>query len=454
MANFTDYNLKETTYKFIEVNNFKVASEIQSAVIPLALKGKDIIGISQTGTGKTHAFLIPIIERINPDNHNVQAVITAPTRELALQIYNRLSLINDIDNEISIRLIIGGEEKSKTNQSLKQQPQIIVGTPGRMRDLFLNDKTLRLDTASIMIIDEADMTMEYGFLEDIDQIVSRMGKVQILSFSATMPKQLDQFLHKYMHQPKLIRIEDDALFKPRVEHILVPCRHIPYEEMLMRLLRCFDPYLCLIFANTREEASQIAQKMRDAGYDLIEIHGDLSTRERKTAMKKLEGGKQRYIVASDIASRGMDIEGVSHVISVGFPKELDFYIHRSGRTGRAGHDGICYALYNKSDENAIKALQKKGIHFDHKKVGGTNLFDLKPIFAKRKHNGDTEMDIAISKIVNNKKNKKVKPGYKKKRKDEVEKLKRKAKRSLIQSEIKKQSKEKNKEKQRAKYKQD
>lgn len=448
MSNFKDYNLKDTTYAFIEANHFKEPSNIQAKIIPLVLRGRDVIGISKTGTGKTHAFLIPIINKVDVEKQNVQAVISAPTRELAVQLYNRALYMGKVLKGLKIKLIIGGDDKTKVNEQLKVQPHIVIGTPGRLKDMFLDEKTLRLDTADIFVIDEADMTMEYGFLEDIDMILSRIKDVQILSFSATIPVQLNQFFKQYMTNPELIEVKEDKIFNPKIEHTLIPCRHHTYSETLMKLLKTFDPYLCLIFANTREEAAEVAANMRDAGYSLIEIHGDLTSRERKQAIKRIEDKRDRYIVASDIAARGMDIEGVSHVISLGFPRELEFYIHRAGRTGRAGNTGICYALYNKGDENSIRALQKQGIHFEHKKIGGKSLYDLKPIFYKRKK--EDPLANEVSKIVNNKKNSKVKPGYKKKRKEEVEKLRRHAKREMIQGKIREQAKEKNKAKQKAK----
>lgn len=444
---FNQYQLKEVTNTFIEINHFYEPTKIQEKVIPLALKKKDIIGISQTGTGKTHAFLIPILNEINIEKDQVQAIITAPTRELALQIYTKALLMQKAMKGVRIKLITGGIEKTKMSSQLKVQPHIIIGTPGRMKDLFLNDKSLLLQKAKTLVIDEADMTMEYGFLEDIDEICSRLKKPQMMSFSATIPEQLKQFLKKYMVQPELVDIKQDEKFKPRIQHVLISCRHLSYEDQLLKLLPTFNPYLCLIFANTRKECVEVANKMREAGYDIIELHGDLTSRERRSAMKHLMNVKEKYIVASDIASRGIDIDGVSHVVSLGFPKELDFYIHRSGRTGRAGKEGICFALYKDQDEVSIRQLQNKGIHFEHKRIVGNTLEELKPIFYKRQRKDDP-LEKEIGKIVSGKKTK-VKPGYKKRRKEEVDKLKRKAKRQLVQSEIKKQAKEKSKARQRA-----
>ncbi len=441
MSKFSDYQFKETTKAFIEQNHFIEPTPIQQKVIPLILKGKDVIGISDTGTGKTHAFLIPIIERIDPTINEVQVVITAPTRELALQLYMRASDLSDALPGCRVRLISGGIDKNKQNTSLKQQPHVVIGTPGRIKDLFLQEQTLRIEKASLLVIDESDMTLEFGFLEDIDAFASKMRKdLQMLSFSATIPEGLQVFLKKYMHAPVIVKVEDDHhISAPKIEHILVPCKHLEYEEKLLEVLKGFKPYVCLIFANTRNKAAATAQLMRDHGYDLIELHGDMTSRARKNAMKNLMNLDKTYIVASDIAARGIDIKGVSHVISLGFPSELDFYIHRAGRCGRAGMSGICYSLYKSEDETSIRQLANKGIHFKHQNIRNGEWIILKDLFPAKTSKID-ELEKKASMIVNRKK-KVVKPGYKKKRKQEILQIKRKAKRAMIQEDIKRQKKE-------------
>lgn len=220
MSRFSDYMLKDTTKKFIEINHFVEATPIQQQVIPHAMKGRDIVGISATGTGKTHAFLIPIMERVDTSKECVQVVITAPTRELALQLFECARVMQEADDALQVRLITGGMEKTRMNESLKTQPHIVIGTPGRIRDLFLNEQTLRLDNVNMFVVDEADMTLEFGFLEDIDMVASRMrSDLQMLSFSATIPNGLKPFLKKYMNHPEMISIEDESAFHPKIEHI-------------------------------------------------------------------------------------------------------------------------------------------------------------------------------------------------------------------------------------------
>lgn len=252
MNKYSDYNFKEQTKQFIELNKFVTPTQIQRDVIPHAMKGKDIIGISATGTGKTHSFLIPILERINVEEDKVQAVISAPTRELALQLYTRALDMSKACKQLRIKLITGGVDKQRMSEQLKVQPHIIIGTPGRMKDMFLSEGTLRLDTASILVVDEADMTLEFGFLEDIDAMCSRMrSDLQMMSFSATIPEGLKPFLKKYMSNPITVTVEEDKMFKPQIEHILVPCKHLSYEEELLEVLKGFTPYVCLIFADRK-----------------------------------------------------------------------------------------------------------------------------------------------------------------------------------------------------------
>ena len=317
MPSFNSFKLNERNLAFIEYNKFVEPTPIQAKVLPKALKGKDIIGISATGTGKTHAFLLPILEQIDTSSDTVQAVITAPTRELALQIYKRLVPITEIDSEVRVKLITGGMEKSKMVESLKNQPHIVIGTPGRIKDLFLTETVLRVDIAKIFVIDEADMTLEFGFLEDVDAICGRMSaNLQMMVFSATIPESLQPFLKKYLKTPEIIRIDEVHALSPKIEHVLVACKHLSYENTLLNMIDGFKPYVCLIFANTRVEASRVAQVLRDSGKEVIELHGGLQPRQRKIAMRQLADNEHSYIVCSDIAARGIDIDAVTFRIRI------------------------------------------------------------------------------------------------------------------------------------------
>ena len=436
MKRFEDFTLHKKTMNFIKLNHFTEPTPIQEEVIPAMLRGRDVIGLSKTGTGKTHAYLIPLMELCDSASSDVQAVITAPTRELALQIHEKAKLMNEVDDHLRIRLYIGGKDRDKDIRQLKQsQPHIVIGTPGRIKDLFLDEGALRLDKAKLLVVDEADMTLEYGFLNEIDAFAGRMREdLQMAAFSATMPDQLKPFLKKYMHQPMTIRVEDEERFTPDITHVLVPCYHHSYTEVIRSILPGFQPYVCLIFANTRETAHEIAEDLRSMKLSVTELHGDLESRKRKQAMKELALGTSSYVVATDLAARGIDLATVTHVISCGFPEDLEFYVHRAGRTARAGSTGICYALYKESDDAAIRSLMKSGIHFEHRRYRTDVWQDLHP-YGQKRLKKDDEIEKQISMIMT-KKNTKVKPGYKKKRAAAIERIHRKKKREFIRSKIK------------------
>ncbi len=449
MKHFSQIQWSKRTLDFIQFNHFKEPTKIQSAVVPMALKKKDIIGISKTGTGKTHAFLIPLMEMIDSSKPVVQAVITAPTRELAQQIYKRAKMMSEADPQLIVKCIVGGSDRSKMAEGLSNQPHLVIGTPGRIKDLFVEEGVLRIDSASMLVVDEADMTLEYGFLDEVDAIAGRMrNNLQMMVFSATIPQNLRPFLKKYMQNPQTIHIKDDERSDPNITHRLVPCKHHDYATTCLSILNGFIPYVCLIFANTRDEAAQCASVLRKNGRNVVEIHGGLQSRQRRHAMKQLENLKQSYVVASDIAARGIDIEGITHVISLGFPSELDFYIHRAGRTGRAGKDGVCFALYKDSDDAAIQSLKERGIMFEHVNFKDGQWTTLKPYGGKRPKKNDL-MEKEIAKRLT-RKNTKVTPGYKKRRAEEVQRIKRKQKRAMIQEDIKVQRKERYKAEQRSK----
>lgn len=440
MKRFEDFNLKPAVREYIAVNRFKEPTPVQEEVIPAVLRGRDVIGLSATGSGKSHAYLIPILERIDPSLDYTQAVITAPTRELAMQIYEMAKPMAECLENLRVRLYTGGRDREKDIEQLENaQPHIAIGTPGRIRDLFLGSGSLRIEQTRILVVDEADMTLEYGFLDDIDAFAGRLpDDLQMLAFSATMPEQLKPFLRKYMHQPLTIQIGERVRFNPDIRHVLVPVYHHGCARTILNMAEGINPYVCLIFANTRSDASKIAEELRKGGMDVEELHGDLSSRRRKQAMKSISSAEHTFVVATDLAARGIDIGEVSHVISCGFPDDLEYYVHRAGRTGRAGASGTCYALYEESDDASIRSLMKRGIRFEHQRYRNGEWQDLRPYgvkFTKK----DDDLKKQIAKIYT-KKNTKVKPGYKKKRAAEIQRVHRAKKREMIRSKIREEKK--------------
>lgn len=336
MKLFEQYQFQPFIKETLQKLQFQEPTKIQKAVIPLVYKHRDVIGISQTGTGKTHAFLIPIMDMIETSMDCVQAVITAPTRELAQQIYEQAKIFIEFNKDLRVSLIIGGKDKQKTISKLNVQPHLVIGTPGRIKDLSLDEQALKITTADIFVVDEADMTLEYGYLEDIDAVLGKMkDNLQMLLFSATIPQMLRPFLKKYMDAPKIIEIDEHLSTSRNISHYLLPTKHRDRYDVLKRLIDVIDPYICIIFCNKREEVEKLSHQLREDGYKVGEIHGNLEPRERRQMMRRIQNMEYQYIVATDIAARGIDIDGVSHIINMEFPTELDFYIHRSGRCGRA-----------------------------------------------------------------------------------------------------------------------
>lgn len=428
--NVIDLNTKPYIKAALEDLNFSLLTQIQQEVIPLALKKIDIIGQSQTGSGKTHAFLIPIFESLNEDEHKVQVVITTPTRELAEQIYKVAHHIASFSaTPISIARYMGGTDKMRTLAKLKSQPQIVIGTPGRIKDLAIDERALHVHTAKILVIDEADMTLEAGFLQDIDKIAYAMdNNLQMMVFSATIPVGLKPFLKKYMQAPQHIHISPRQQTAVKIEHILYPTKHRPRIEVLKKVLTALNPYLAVVFANTKKDAAEISNKLTAAGFKVGEIHGDLDPRKRRQVMNRIRHLEFQYIVATDIAARGIDIEGISHVINYELPADLEFYIHRTGRTARGAFDGVAITLFDTGEEAALSELEARGITFAYKELDKSG--DLIDSNHRNRRVSRVKRENEIDKLAKAKvrKPKKVSPGYKKKMKFQMDKIRRQEKR--------------------------
>jgi ATP-dependent RNA helicase CshB len=426
---FEKFSFQPFIIEAIKELRFYKPTEIQERIIPSILRGESVIGQSQTGTGKTHAYLLPIIEKIDPDHEAVQAVITAPTRELATQIYHEILKIIKFcpsDRQITARCFIGGTDKQKAIEKLKTQPHIVVGTPGRINDL-IREQALNVWTATTLVVDEADLMLDMGFIVDVDQIAARMPKeLQMLVFSATIPEKLKPFLKKYMENPKYVHVAPKQVTAEKIEHVLVPLRSRDKVKLLHEMLVAYNPYLAIVFTNTKKMADEVADRLIEKGMKVGILHGDLTPRERKKMMKQIRDLEFQYIVATDLAARGIDIEGVSHVINYELPKDLQFYIHRVGRTARAGYTGIATTIYEPSDQDAITKLEKMGIEFLHRDLIRGEWVDLPPWNRRSKRaKQDAEIEQLLAKM---KKSKQIKPGYKKKLLAEIEKQKKRLRR--------------------------
>ncbi|UQS82454.1 DEAD/DEAH box helicase [Bombilactobacillus folatiphilus] len=420
MTTFTDYHFVNYINQALEEIGFQEPTEVQQQVIPVIQSGRDVIVQAQTGSGKTHAYLLPLLDQIT-DKQQVQLLITAPSRELAYQIRGDAEqIIAHIPSHLKIGLYVGGTDKNKQLQNLaKHQPQIVIGTPGRILDL-IRRQALLVYTTKYFVIDEADMTLDLGFLKEVDQIAGNLpARLQTMVFSATIPAKLQPFLKKYLHNPKLEKLAVPTVIAPNINNLAIFTRGRNREEILYQVLTLGQPYLALIFANTKKTVNQVFDFLRAKGLNVARIHGDLTPRERKRTMKAIENMEYQYVVASDLAARGIDIPGVSHVVNYEIPSDDEFFIHRVGRTGRNQMSGTAITLYDPDEESQLAHLEQLGIKFTAKELKHGELV---PTHQHDRRNQRTatqhQLDPTLRGLVKKQKQKK-KPGYRKKIKQAV-----------------------------------
>ena len=428
---FTEFNFKDYIQEALKDLNFVEATEVQEKLIPVVLSGRDLVGESKTGSGKTHTFLLPIFQQLDEEADSVQAVITAPSRELATQIYQAArQLASFSEQEIRVANYVGGTDKARQIGKLESsQPHIVVGTPGRIYDL-VESGDLAIHKAHTFVVDEADMTLDMGFLETVDRIAARLPKdLQFLVFSATIPQKLQPFLKKYLSNPVMEQIKTKTVIADTIYNWLLSTKGRDKNAQIYEISQLLQPYLAMIFVNTKTRADELQAYLTAQGLKVAKIHGDIPPRERKRIMNQVKNLDFEYIVATDLAARGIDIEGVSHVINDAIPQDLSFFVHRVGRTGRNGLPGTAITLYQPSDDSDIRELEKLGIKFTPKMIKNGEFQDTydrdrRANREKTKEKLDTEM-IGLVK----KKKKKIKPGYKKKIQWAVNEKRRKTKRA-------------------------
>ena len=428
---FTEFKFKDYIQEALRDLNFVEATPVQEKLIPVVLSGRDLVGESKTGSGKTHTFLLPIFQMLDEEADSVQAVITAPSRELAAQIYQAArQLASFSEKEIRVANYVGGTDKTRQIGKLESsQPHIVIGTPGRIYDL-VESGDLAIHKAKTFVVDEADMTLDMGFLATVDKIAGRLPKdLQFLVFSATIPQKLQPFLKKYLSNPVIEQIKTKTVIADTIENWLLSTKGRDKNAQIYQISQLLQPYLAMIFVNTKTRADELHSYLTAQGLKVAKIHGDIAPRERKRIMNQVKNLDFEYIVATDLAARGIDIEGVSHVINDAIPQDLSFFVHRVGRTGRNGLPGTAITLYQPSDDSDIRELEKMGIKFIPKMIKDDEFQDTydrdrRANREKSREKLDTEMLGLVKK-----KKKKIKPGYKKKIQWAVNEKRRKIKRA-------------------------
>lgn len=442
MSSFKDYHFKEYINEALKEINFTSPTPVQTKVLPKAIKGQSLMVESATGSGKTHSFMIPIFQNLDVHDKSCQAVIISPTRELAEQLYNVASQIAKHSNpEITIAKVMGGIDRdTELKRYEKLEPQIVIGTIGRIHDLVIESNVLKIHNAKTIVIDEADMIFEEKEIVEVDHI---MGKIQdmpqFLIFSATISKGLRAFLNKYLQNIETIVLEEKNLTKANIEHLMLQCKAKQKEHVLLDLLKIINPYLAIIFVNKKDKVETLSIMLAENGYKVGKIHGDMNDRDRKQMLRRIKNLEFKYVVASDIAARGIDIEGVSHVVNFDLPVDTEFYIHRTGRTARFNNTGVAISLYAYDDDAYVTGLREKGLVVKFVKISDGELVQTK-LIKRQSRSFVREIEEKVHQQV--RMPKKVKPGYKKKRKAEIDKKIRKAKREYIAEIYKRKAKEK------------
>lgn len=357
MTKFAELNLSPALLKAVNRMGFEEATPIQAKTIPLSMQGKDLIGQAQTGTGKTAAFGIPLIEKIDVKSQYVQGIIIAPTRELAIQVSEELYRIGQ-DARIRVLAVYGGSDIQRQIRALKKGPHIIVGTPGRILD-HINRRTLKLDKVHTLILDEADEMLNMGFIDDIESILKTVpDERQTLLFSATMPEPIRKIAERFMKSPEIVRVQAKEMTVPLIEQFFVKVHEREKFDVLARLIDVQSPELAIVFGRTKRRVDELSNALTLRGYAAEGIHGDLSQAKRLSVLKKFKDGRIDVLVATDVAARGLDISGVTHVYNYDIPQDPESYVHRIGRTGRAGKEGMAITFVSPREMGYLRIVEQ------------------------------------------------------------------------------------------------
>ncbi|SJZ40574.1 DEAD/DEAH box helicase [Selenihalanaerobacter shriftii] len=355
---FENLGLSTEINKAVGDMGFEEATPIQTQAIPYILEGRDVIGQAQTGTGKTAAFGIPILEKIDKDNKNVQVLILCPTRELAIQVSEEIRRLAKYKKNIKTLPVYGGQSIKRQIRALKKGVQIVIGTPGRTMD-HMRRGTLKLNNLDMMILDEADEMLNMGFRDDIETILKGIkGKRQTIFFSATMPKSILALRKKYQKNPEIIKVVRKELTVPNIEQAYFEVNRRNKLESLSRLIDMYNPKLALVFCNTRKQVDELSIQLQARGYFADSLHGGMKQSQRDRVMNKFKNGTVEVLVATDVAARGIDIEDIEIVFNYDVPQDEEYYVHRIGRTGRAGRKGRAFTFVSGKEIYKLKGIQK------------------------------------------------------------------------------------------------
>ncbi|QGQ46249.1 DEAD/DEAH box helicase [Metabacillus sediminilitoris] len=358
MTDFLQLGIRKEINYTLKSLGLVTPTPIQEKTIPTIISGKDVIAQAQTGTGKTLAFVLPILEKIDTNSSDIQALILTPTRELAQQITKEIKKMIENLDEVNVLAVYGGQDVAHQLKKLKGAQHIVVATPGRLLD-HIRRETIDLSTVQMLVLDEADQMLHMGFLPEVDDIIyETLSTRQTMLFSATMPSEIKSLAKKYMIEPENIQVKKTRITVDEIKQVVVETTDRRKQATLFHLLQEHRPFLGIIFCRTKIRAKKLYDALIANGYEADELHGDLTQAKREKAMKRFREAKIQFLVATDVAARGIDVEGITHVFNYDIPQDVESYVHRIGRTGRAGGDGVAFTLVAPKDYDFLHMIEK------------------------------------------------------------------------------------------------
>ena len=355
---FAELGLSESILRTLTALGYEAPTPIQERTIPLLLAGKNLIGQAQTGTGKTAAFALPILQRIDPQSNDTQALVLTPTRELAVQVAEALHSYSKDMGNISVLPVYGGAPMGHQLSRLQRGVQVVVGTPGRLID-HLDRKSLKLGRIKVLVLDEADEMLKMGFIDDVERILGEAPpERQIALFSATMPPEVLRIAQRHLPNAERVQIEHKAINQPLIEQRFLNVSEGQKLEVLTKLLELEEHEATLIFRRTKTAAAETAERLVGRGFAAEAMHGDMNQRERESVIRRMKAGQIEIVVATDVAARGLDIEQIEHVVNYDIPYDVEAYVHRIGRTGRAGRSGVATLFLTPRERRMMKEIER------------------------------------------------------------------------------------------------
>ena len=355
---FEELSLNEKTKRALKDAGYTNPTPIQEQAIPVVLEGKDFIGQSKTGTGKTASYSLPMIEKIDASSKKVQAIVLCPTRELAVQVADEVRKFLKYQEGIKTIAIYGGQSIETQIKMLKKGVQIVIGTPGRIMD-HMRRKTLKLDNVKMCVLDEADEMLNMGFEEDIETILKDVPEErQTVLFSATMNKRIMGITKKYLKNPKKVKIQAEELTVNEIEQISISIKEAMKSETLMRLIEVYNPQKAIVFCNTKKRVDDLIEVLKQNHFKAEALHGDVKQTQRERIMKRMRNGEFQILVATDVVARGIDIQDVEFVLNYDVPQEEEYYVHRIGRTGRNGNSGKAFTFVVGKEKSKLQSIKK------------------------------------------------------------------------------------------------